>query len=336
MNALQEGAQRGQHGSQMQAISMAMRNKRASFEKIIQMIDQMVELLKSEEGTDTKKKEYCKKEMETSEDQMKALNSEASDIQKASEEGQNKLAVTTEDISALSKGIRQLDEQVKESTNQRKEEHAEVFEKLSLNQATQELLAMAKNLLHKFYNPKLYEAPPPPAEEPFFVQVAASRRKQLPGSPPDADVIGDSYDKKSGGSSKGIDMIDTLSEEVARETAEMQVEEKDGQRSYEEAMEEAAEKRAIDARAISEKESVKAELETRLHKMNQAMKAKRKQAFTMSKYLQALHSECDWLLANFDARIEAKAVLSGADYSLQQRSSAAGLSKKLGRQLRRL
>merc|ERR1740123_1280850 len=112
-------------------------------------------------------------------------------------------------------------------------------------------------------------------------------------------------------------------------------------------MEDAAEKRAIDARSISEKESVKAELETRLHNMNQAMKAKRKQAFTMSKYLQALHSECDWLLANFDARAEArdaetkslrdaKAVLSGADYSLAQKRSAAQLSKQLGRQLRRL
>merc|ERR1719362_2524157 len=117
----------------------------------------------------------------------------------------------------------------------------------------------------------------------------------------------------------------------------------DAQESYEEAMEEAAAKRAVDARSIAEKESVKAELETRLHKMNQEMKAKRKQAFTMTNYLHALHKECDWLLANFDARIEArqeevkalrdaKAVLSGADYSLQQRSSTAKMSQQLGQQ----
>jgi len=346
MSALQKGAQRGQHTSRMQAISMALRNKRTSFDKVMKMIDQMVELLKTEEDTDIKKNAYCKKEMDASEDEIKVLTLEATDMQKAIDESKNKLAAVSEEIAALGKGITELDEQVSESTKQRKEEHAEFVEKLSLNTATRDLLAMAKNLLHQFYNPKLYEAPQP-AEEPFFVQVAALRRKQLPGSPPDADIIGASYDKKSGGSSKVIDMIDLLSEDVARETAEMQVEEKDAQTSYEEAMEEAAAKRAIDARSISEKESVKAELETRLHKMNQQMKAKRKQAFTMTKYLQALHEECDWLLANFDARIEArdaeakslrdaKAVLSGADYSLRQRDSAAQLSQQLGRQLRRL
>lgn len=346
MNALQEGAQRGHHNSRMQAISMALRNKRTSFDKVIKMIDQMVELLKKEEDTDVKKREYCKKEMGSSEDQIKVLTLEASDIQKAIDESQNKLAATSEEISALGKGITELDEQVTESTKQRKEEHSEFVEKLSLNAATQQLLTMAKNLLYKFYNPKLYEAPQP-AEEPFFVQVTASRRKQLPGSPPDADVIGASYDKKAGGGQKVIDMIDLLSADVGRETAEMQTEEKDAQVSYEEAMEEAAAKRAVDARSIAEKESVKAELETRLHKMNQEMKAKRKQAFTMTKYLKALHDDCDWLLANFDTRVDArdvevkslrdaKAVLSGADYSLQQRSSAAQLSQQLGRQLRRL
>jgi len=127
-------------------------------------------------------------------------------------------------------------------------------------------------------------------------------------------------------------MIDLLSQDVAKETSQMQVDEKSYQTSYEEAMQEAAAKRAIDARAIAEKEAVKAELEMRLHKMTKEKKAKTKQAFTLSKLLESLHTECDWLLANFDARLEArdaevkslneaKAVLSDADYSLQQRDS---------------
>mmetsp|Transcript_16360 Transcript_16360/g.45404 ORF Transcript_16360/g.45404 Transcript_16360/m.45404 type:complete len:118 (+) Transcript_16360:573-926(+) len=51
------------------------------------------------------------------------------------------------------------------------------------------------------------------------------------------------------------------------------------------------------------------------------------------KYISGLHGECDWLLKYFDARKEArtseidslsnaKAVLSGADFSLLQRTSA--------------
>jgi len=346
MNALQEGVQRGQHRSQMQAISMAMRNKRATFEKIIKMIDQMVDLLKSEEGTDIKKKEYCNKEIGTSENQVKALTLEASDMQKAIEEGKTKLAAISEEVSALAEGITDLDGQVKESTRQRKEEHAEFVEKLSLNAATQDLLALAKNLLNKFYNPKVYEDPQP-AEEPFFVQVAASKRKQMPGKPPNADIISASYDKKAGGGGKVIDMIDQLSKDVTKETSESQADEKAAQTSYEEAIEEAAAKRAVDARSIAEKEAVKAELETRLHKMIKGKKVKTKEASGLTKYLQALHSECDWILANFDARLEArdaevkslrdaKAVLSGGDYSLQQRGSTSQVSRPPARHLRRL
>jgi len=301
------------------------------------MIDQMVEFLKSEEGTDIKKKEYCKKEIDTSADQVKALTMDVSDTEKAIEEGQNKLAATAEEISALSKGITELDEQVKEATMQRKEEHAEFVEKLSLNTATQDLLVLAKNLLHKFYHPKLYEDPQP-TEEPFFVQVASSKRKQLPGSPPNADIISASYDKKAGGGEQVIQMIDLLSEEVTKETSEMKVDEKDAQSSYEETIQESAAKRAVDARAIAENESVKAELETRLHKMTKEKKTKTKQASTLTKYLEALHNECDWLLTNFDARLqardaevkslrEAKAVLSGSDYALQQRGTTSRVSQ---------
>merc|ERR1712204_92322 len=45
--------------------------------------------------------------------------------------------------------------------------------------AAKEILAMAKNRLNKFYNPKLYK--PSPVEEPTFVQISAhSSNKAAP------------------------------------------------------------------------------------------------------------------------------------------------------------
>merc|ERR1740130_920083 len=63
-------------------------------------------------------------------------------------------------MAALTQGIVDLDHQVAEATAARKEEHATYVEELGSNKAADELLGIAKNRLNKFYNPKLYKAPP--------------------------------------------------------------------------------------------------------------------------------------------------------------------------------
>merc|ERR1719159_2006636 len=63
-------------------------------------------------------------------------------------------------MEALAEGIKQLDAQVVETTEQRKEEHADFVENLAATTAAKDLLEFAKNRLNKFYNPKLYVAPP--------------------------------------------------------------------------------------------------------------------------------------------------------------------------------
>jgi len=164
--------------------------------------------------------------------------------------------------------------------------------------------------------------------------MRAMKSDQLPGNAPDVD-FGGSYDKKKGGGASVVDMIDTLIDEVAKDMIEMQAAEKTSQAEYENAMEEAAAKRAIDARQVGEKEAVKAELESRLHKMNQEKKAKVHQETSVKNYMKALHEQCDWLLKNFDVRMEArtaeikslrdaKAVLSGSDYKMVQMSDHKG------------
>merc|ERR1719473_1662601 len=70
------------------------------------------------------------------------------------------ISTLTEEIAALEQGIKDLDNQVAEATEQRKEAHATYVEELAANNAANELLGIAKNRLNKFYNPKLYKAPP--------------------------------------------------------------------------------------------------------------------------------------------------------------------------------
>merc|ERR1719387_2438230 len=93
-----------------------------------------------------------------------------------------------------------------------------------------------------------------------------------------------------------------------------------------------AEKRASDAKSIEDKESAKADLEATNIAAAEEKNAKMKEAMATAKYLSELHGECDWLLTNFETRKEArageidslkkaKAVLSGADFSLLQRAN---------------
>merc|ERR1712061_642990 len=99
-------------------------------------------------------------------------------------------------------------------------------------------------------------------------------------------------------------------------------------------MADSAAKRADDTKSIAMKESAKADPGADVEKMTAEKGATMKEAMATAEYIKDLHLDCDWLIANFQARKEArageveslknaKAVLSGADYSLLQTHSTA-------------
>merc|ERR1719191_199024 len=94
-------------------------------------------------------------------------------------------------------------------------------------------------------------------------------------------------------------------------------------------MKESAEKRTLDSKAVADKTSAKADAEADLQANQGSRKETLRELYATGKYMESLHGECDWLLMNFDARkeartgeldslVKAKAILSGADYSLLQ------------------
>merc|ERR1719380_289526 len=88
---------------------------------------------------------------------------------------------------------------------------------------------------------------------------------------------------------------------------EAEVAEKEGQKEYETFMADAAAKRAGDSKSISDKEGYKADAETELETAKEGKVAKVKELMATEKYIGSLHSECDWLMSNFDLRKEARA-----------------------------
>merc|ERR1719498_1220173 len=93
-----------------------------------------------------------------------------------------------------------------------------------------------------------------------------------------------------------------------------------------------AAKRAEDSKALTDKTGTLAELESSLQANTDEKASTQKELGATLQYIQSLHAECDWLLQYFDVRKEArdseidaigkaKAVLSGADFSLLQTRS---------------
>merc|ERR1719387_373706 len=110
---------------------------------------------------------------------------------------------------------------------------------------------------------------------------------------------------------------------------EAETQEKDAQADYETFMTDSADKRAEDSKAITEKEGAKAQMETDLQAHTDKMEADKGELSATMEYIQTLHTDCDFLLEYYtvrkdartneiDALKKAKAVLSGADYSLVQ------------------
>merc|ERR1719229_126321 len=127
-------------------------------------------------------------------------------------------------------------------------------------------------------------------------------------------------------------MIELLVKDLDKETTEAKVSEKDAQADYEKLMVDAGDKRAADAKALTEKSKTKADLEGELETEVAEKKATSKEHAATVQYIAALHSDCDFLVKFYqtrkqartdeiDALSNAKAVLSGADYSLVQTSA---------------
>merc|ERR1712194_496644 len=315
-----------------------------------------------EQQDDNDKKEYCAKQFDLSDDKKKQLERTIKLEDNAIATAKESIATLTEDIASLIAGIKKLDKSVAEATQQRQQENSEYKALVASDTAAKQVLEWAKNRLNKFYNPKLYKAPPKKelsAEDRIYenqgmevstaapsgiggtdikvalVQIRAHEQKAAPAAPP---ATWDAYSKKSGESTGVIGMIDLLLKDLEKELTEAKTEETDSQADYEQLMKDAADKRTADSKALSEKQSTKADTEAALQEHDAARFAGLKELMATDKYISSLHAECDWLVQYFDVRKEAragevesltkaKAVLSGADYSLIQMKSSSFLSR---------
>merc|ERR1719146_65883 len=232
---------------------------------------------------------------------------------------------------------------VSEATATRKAEHDEYVENTQMSTIALELIGKAKNRLQKFYNPTLYKAPPKKEmsmeekiiaagssalmqqeaafDAPEFVQIRRMS-KVAPPEAPEADFTV----KKSEKSGGVLALMDMIMGEVKTSVTEMKMDEKYAQKEYVALMADSQESRATDLKSMTEATGSKADLEGSLTEAKENQMLTLEQSQNVISTLSKLHGQCDFIIKNFELRLNArtaeieglktaKAVLAGANFS---------------------
>jgi len=316
-------------------VELALRGQKVGFDKILGMIDNLIGELKKEQVDDDEKSEYCAEEFDKSDDKKKATEREISDTQKAIAKANEDIASLSDEMSELEAGIVALDADVTEATEQRKDEHEDYEELMASDATAQEVLEFAKNRLNKFYNPKLYKAPPKrelSEEDRITVNMGGTLAPTAaPGGIAGTGIgaallqAGAAYTKKTEESGGVIAMIDLLIADLEKEMTEAKMEETHAQEDYEDLLAESAEKRGKDSKSYAQKEAAHAEATSSLEDFKGDLAAGEKGLTATLSYIQSLHADCDFLTKYYDMRkemrgkeidglVNAKAALHGASF----------------------
>merc|ERR1719316_1923178 len=249
------------------------------FSEIIKMVDRMVEVLKKEGRDDMTKKDFCVADLDKTDREKMATEDHLSSLGATLEEISGDIDSVSQAISDLEEGIKNLDRDVAQATEQRKSEHAEYTVNVQMQEMAIEIMGKAKNRLNKFYNPSAYKPPPKKelSQEDKLLAGGASALTQTEASfdQPDASEIGavsfaqvsakvrqeppafTQYQKseKSGGV---IALMDTMIGDLKAGAQEARFMEKAAQSDYVELMENSKAKRAQDQKTLVDQGSSKA------------------------------------------------------------------------------
>jgi len=297
------------------------------------MIDDMVVLLGKQQKEDETQKTYCEDEFEKSADEQTAATTKLAQTDAKLSELSDSIGTLMQEISELGASISALDKSVADASEQRKEEHAAYVEQMQMNEAAAGLVEKAKNRMQKFYNPTLYKAAPKTemTGEEKIIQAGTFAQVHMHVAPPPAPEMPSGPVQKNAKSAGVIGMMDTIINDLHSDIKEMEYAEKTAQKDYAELMADSQESRAADATALTGKQTTKAEVENVLMTTKEIRGATATDLKQVQTVIQDLHAACDFIMQNFDLRKEArtneieglknaKAVLSGADYSLLQSS----------------
>merc|ERR550537_744923 len=135
-----------------------------------------------------------------------------------------------------------------------------------------------------------------------FIQRHSSTRKKV--DPIEIMDTPKTYEKKEIGGVLGL--MNEMKSDITADMTAAETEEKFSAKDYTRVMKEAQETRAADVKSLNHKKSMKAELENKLVDAKTLQEKTLEELQNLALYMVQLHSECDFLLRNFEVRHEGR------------------------------
>lgn len=274
-------------------------------EDVLRHIDDLHDVLDQEQASDEDRQKYCETKLHQATAAKSNKQREAEDAKSIIATYQNELDTVVGQIGSLKARMEDLDKQVAKTTSARQAERTAFEKSRDTNHAALELLAVAEKRLERFYATSLVQASDKALGQVASAQdtsssLAASRSRS---PPPTADL---SYQTQGGGSTRVLQLFNTIKADVQKQNAMLESEDAIGQLEYENLVKNSNEKKMADNRSLGSKEAAKAELEADLQRSRQGLRSLNEVLTALDEEIRMLHKQCDFLLKNFDLREDAR------------------------------
>jgi hypothetical protein len=297
------------HSPQLSMLATAV--ELDAFEKVKKAIDDMIVMLKKQTEDEVKKYDWCKAEFK--ENEMTTLKTEdrKADLEAKIAELESTIKALEADIAKATQDIEEAQVALQSASLSRKQENLDYQKVVADQTVVIDVLKKALKRMAKYY------------EGESLLQRGKSSEDPAPGSV--APVAQMEY-KPSSGASGVMQMLEKLISEAKELMAESKSSENEAQKAYEETI------ASTNAQIVDLQKLVTVKTKAKAKATKDKMQAEEDLTATvlelegLAKYKADLHTECDFLLHNFDTRQEsrgaevealqqAKQILNGAQLS---------------------
>jgi len=290
--------------------SLAVRMQLDAFTKVKEVMDKMLVELQKQQREEYSKWELCKKDIDSTEDEIKEGTNLKEDLAEKHLALSNEIATLTEEIAALKKDVADMEVSLKEAGEERKAQNALFQTSVSDQRATINILQKATTRLRAFYG---------------FGQTGARALRQEPGATAPPPPPSPKAYEKSALSGGVLQLLDKIIKDAEVAEQELVTTEQKAQSDYAAFVQSATASIEADRDATRQKEAGKASAEAELSETEEAQLANGEDLAKLADLLKAHHMDCDYLLKYFDVRqkaraeemdaiTDAKATLSGSKF----------------------
>jgi len=303
--------------SRLVALASSIMKAGKGFDKVIEAIDEMLELLEKEQDEDLKIKEDCEKTRADDTRDAIVLSREMDDLSDKITRLESEIAEIEKEVEEKKAEIKEIEKELKEATKIREEETAEFEKNKKDDEDAAVIVANAREVLEQFYkeNALLQQK----KQQPQFTSKAGE------APPPPPPTWSEPYKGKQEPSEGVIAILELVEEDIKKDITKAEADEKEAQEKYDKLKEE-SEKQIKELKdAIDKLEEAKALKESDIVDAKSERETKKGEVEALLKKIEEASPGCDFFAVNFETRYKdrnleidglkkAKAILKGAKF----------------------